>query len=106
MTRGGAKHSTSLQHSYIPQRSINATLQGMLGSSFPSGYQLAKGTSACGNITAQGRRQSTISNPPIIIRSVIEQSIMSPQLFSGLEFNGVNFTILAGKSEKDSIKLC
>ena len=87
----GLQHGTSLQHSYVPQRSINATMQPMLGSSFPSGYPLARGTSTRGNIAGQGGWQSASTNTPIIGQSVIERSIMSPQLFSGLELNGVNF---------------
>eukprot|EP00731_Ephydatia_muelleri_P002838 Em0001g2838a len=87
----GLQHGTSLQHSYVPQRSINATMQAMLGSSFPSGYPLARGTSTRGNIASQGGWQSASTNTPIIGQSIIERSIMSPQLFSGLVLNGVNF---------------
>lgn len=87
----GLQHGTSLQHSYLPQRSINSIMQPMLRSSFPSGYPLARGTSTRGNIAVQGGWQIASTNTPIIGQSVIERSIMSPQLFSGLELNGVNF---------------
>lgn len=72
-----------------PRRSINFTsvMQGMPASSFPSGYPSARETMRRG-ITVQRESQSASTVPS---QNIIERSIMSPQLFSGLDLNGVNF---------------
>ena len=81
-----------LQNPFIPQPSSHPTalMQGMIGSSFSSGYPITREAITRGDVAVPGGRQSTSTNSSIV-QSVIERSIMSPQLFSGLELNGVNF---------------